>query len=209
MEMTVSDARRTSTRMSLRVALLSLATMSWTACGDAARITRPGEDAAILVVSDPAVIVAAELGGIGTVRSVVGAATADVTYVSLPPGTLGEATLATVRNPSTHAQSTVAVIDGGFDPVAIAAAAGDTIHVESLGPVGESMALAVPVRRPPQLIRTYPQHGKRDVPLNSRILVVFSEPLDRQSVNESTVQLLRANVVVPGRVELDDAGLTI
>ncbi len=195
--------------MSLPVALLSLATMLSIACRDASRITGPGKEGATLVVSDPWVIFSGELGGIGSVRSVVGAATASVAYVSLPPGTLDEANAATVRNVSKNAQLTVTVIDGGFDPVAIVADAGDTLEVDPDGGVDQPMTVVVPVRRPPQVVRTYPLHGKRDVALNSRILVVFSEPLDRQSVNGSTVQLMRSGVVVAGRVQIDDAGLTI
>src|SRR5437762_4370913 len=150
MEMTVTDARRMSARMSLTVALLPLATTLWIACRDAARITGPSEPGAVLVVSDPAVAVPEALGGLGTVRNVVGAATAEVAYVSLPPGTIGEATFATVRNLSKNAQFTVTVVDGGFDPVAIVAAAGDTIEVDPQGRADEKMAVLVPVGRPPQ-----------------------------------------------------------
>lgn len=205
----MTDARRMSTRMSLPVALLPLATTFWIACRDAGRITGPGDAGAVLVVSDPRVAMPGTLGAVGTLRNVVGAATTEIAYVSLPPGTINEATFATVRNVGTRAQLTVTVVDGGFDPVAMAAEVGDTIEVDPQGAVVGSMSVVVPVRRPPQVVRTYPLHGKRDVPLNTRIFVVFSEPLDRQSVNESTVQLLRADVVVSGRVEIDDMGLTI
>src|SRR3954470_13508192 len=147
MEMTVIDARRVWTRMSLPLALLPLAATLWTACRDTGRLTGPTDADLMLVVSDPADVVPQPAGGIGALRSMVGAATADVAYVSLPPGTLGEATSATVRNANTHAQSTVAVIDGGFDPVGIAAAAGDTIEFQALGSVGESRGLVGPVLR--------------------------------------------------------------
>lgn len=203
------DTRRVSRRVSLPVALLPLAAVLWIACRDAGRITGPQDDGSLLVVSDPLVAPPGTLGGLGTVRNVVDAATAHVAYVSLPPGTLGDATSATVRNVGRNAQLTVAVMDGGFDPVAIVAEAGDTISVDAPGVADGALLVVVPVRRPPQVVRTYPLHGKRDVPLNTRIFVVFSEPLDRQSVNASTVQLLRADVVVSGRIEIDDMGLTI
>lgn len=195
--------------MALPVAFLPLVTLLWIACRDAARLTEPSDGGAGLVVSDPAVVVPEALGGIAAARNVVGAAAAEVAYVSLPPGTITEATFATVHNISKSVEATVTVIDGGFDPIAIEAAAGDTIEVEPQGRVAESMALVVPVRRPPQIVRTSPKHGKRDVAFNERILVVFSEPLDRQSVDASAIQLRRAGLVVPGRVEIDETGLTL
>ena len=117
------DTRRVSRRVSLPVALLPLAAVLWIACRDAGRITGPQDDGSLLVVSDPLVAPPGTLGGLGTVRNVVDAATAHIAYVSLPPGTLGDATSATVRNVGRNAQLTVAVMDGGFDPVAIVAEA--------------------------------------------------------------------------------------
>jgi len=205
----VTDTRRMSTRMPLAVALLALAAMPWIACREGARITGPTEPKTPLVVSEAQAIVPGALGAIAAERAVVGAATTDVAYVSLPPGTIDDAAAATVRNVSRSVQTTVTVIDGGFDPIPIAAEAGDTIEVDPQGGAGQPMSVVVPVRRPPQLVRSYPLHGKRDVALNSRIIVVFSEPLDKQTVNESTVLLMRSDVVVSGHVAIDDVGITI
>src|SRR5512145_1358349 len=67
---------------------------------------------AAAVVSDPATSSAST----GVVLR--GAASGTVVYVSLPPGTLPGAESATIRNPRTGATLSVAMVNGGFDPVA-------------------------------------------------------------------------------------------
>jgi Tol biopolymer transport system component len=211
MEMAMTDAWRPSGRVWLAAGFLLLAPTSWIACRDGASITAPNGAGATVVVSDPALAgPQTTAAAAGRSRNAVGVADAEVAYVSLPPASLSDAALATVINTSTNARSTVTLIDGGFDPLAIVAAVGDTISVQVEGGREEPMKLVVPARRPPQVVRPYPSGGKRDVALNSRILIVFSEPIDRQSVNSSTVQLLRAGTVVPGSLEFGDiAGLTV
>lgn len=124
-----------------------------------------------------------------------------VVYVSLPPGTATGSDSTTIRNLATTQSLTVPMVDGGFDPVAVAANVGDSLRVEvRLRSVVNAVAyVVVPRRRPPTVVRTNPPKGKTDVPLNTRIEVVFSEPVDSKSLTGS-VLLSRGGVNVPGWV---------
>ena len=98
------------------------------------------------------------------------AATAETTYVSLPPGTAPTGDLATIQNLRTGSTVEAPVGDGGFDPVAVSAVVGDTIEVivrDQDGTIVHSVRAAVAARRPPVLIRTNPASMKRDVPLKT------------------------------------------
>ena len=53
--------------------------------------------------------------------------------------------------------------------------------------------------------RTRPPGGKRDVALNSTILIVFSEPIDARALNDASIRLLRDGVPVDGRLGFQDA----
>ena len=124
-------------------------------------------------------------------------------YVSLPPGAIPEAWYVTIRNPRTGDRATALSVDGGFDPVALAAAGGDTPTFEVHGAGGVllgSYLKVVPGRTPPIVVRTSLPRSKRDVPLNVRIEVTFSEPMDAASL-PGEVTLLQGNLPVPGSVE--------
>jgi|SRR5437667_76931 len=139
------------------------------------------------------------------------AATAETTYVSLPPGTAPTGDLATIRNLRTDSTVEAPVGDGGFDPVAVSAAVGDTIEVvvrDQDGTIVHSVRAAVAAKRPPILIRTNPASLKRDVPLNASIVIVFSEPIDSASVTGETVQLRRGSVIVDGERRFRDSAHT-
>src|SRR5467141_745694 len=56
--------------------------------------------------------------------------TAGVVFVSLPPGTLSGNGVASIRNLQTGATAAAPMTAGGFDPVAIAAQAGDTLAIQ-------------------------------------------------------------------------------
>ena len=47
-----------------------------------------------------------------------------------------------------------------------------------------------------------PPRGRVDVPLNSRIEIVFSEPIAERSVSTTSIKLLRGNTPVDGAVHL-------
>jgi len=65
--------------------------------------------------------------------------------------------------------------------------------------------LVVAARRPPVVVRTNPPPRKRDVPLNSRITVVFSEPIDAATLTTSSVQLRAGSQLISGTVEFRDS----
>jgi hypothetical protein len=169
--------------------------------------TEPGRDLAgtPLLVSEP---VAPPAGG--ALGRAAPAAAAEAAYVSLPPGAVPGATTATIRNLATGASLTVPVVDGGFDPVPVASSVGDELAIEIRGAAGVllSATVKVPPRRPPKVVRVDPPKGKTDVPLNSRIIVVFSEPVDPATLTTATVQLLASGQPVAGAVQVNPSGLT-
>ena len=127
-----------------------------------------------------------------------------VAYVSLPPDSVPGGTSAVVQNRRTGNTTATAVINGGFDPVPVLANAGDTLDlVVSVGEASVvTFSYAVPPRLKPVVVRTSPSSGKRDVPLNTIIVIVFSEPIDAATLTPSSVQLFRGSSAVAGTVSL-------
>jgi alpha-tubulin suppressor-like RCC1 family protein len=193
---------RTFSRASRLAALASLSVVS--VCSDSP--TGPTADLSALVVSDTAD--AASAG----VTSGLASLTLDgqPTYVSLPSGAVPDGTYAIVRNPRTMQTVEREFIDGGFDPVAIIARPGDELEIEVLRHAAASYRtmITVPARRRPRIVRTAPPREKRDVPLNLRLSVVFSEPLD-QTFDSPPLRLMRGTTEVPGRWEVDADGLAL
>ena len=163
-------------------------------------VVSQGSDSAI--VSDP--VPTPTPSGRRASFSVVGSASIDLAYVSLPPGTVPEGELVTIRSLRTTGTVTAAMTAGGFDPLPIAATAGDSVQVtvSAGGRDLVSFMRAVPTTRRPIVIRTDPPPGKRDQPLNARIVVVFSEPVAGASITTASVQLLRGTSPVAGMVSL-------
>lgn len=132
-------------------------------------------------------------------------------YVSAVPGTFPGASSAAVRNWTRNsATQFVELIDGGFDPVAIEAAAGDELSLTVLmtGGGATGFAVEVPHRRLPVVVRTNLPKDRIDVAVNALILVVFSEPVDKSTVTSSSVALLRDQGKVDGSVHVSADGLT-
>lgn len=146
----------------------------------------------------------------GTQHSSVAAAQAapgaNVAYISLPPGAVPNGIAITIRHRVTGSAITVPMVDGGFDPVAIEATAGDVLELEIQTTGGGPLLFTrvVPGRRPPKVVRTNPPPKKRDVALNSTIIIVFSEPLEAETLTDASVQLLRGAIAVAGRLEFRD-----
>ena len=166
------------------------------------RITPP-PPVGTAIASDPIVTGAA---GVRSAAASLGASDGLV-YVSLQPGTVPEGGLATVRNTRTGASVPAAMADGGFDPVAIAAHPGDTltVQVELAGGGTQSMQLTVPAARPPVIVRTTPPPRRHDVPLNTAIQVVFSEPVSPSSI--TGIHVLQGGAPVSGHTSLSADGL--
>ncbi|MGD2217425.1 MAG: Ig-like domain-containing protein [Gemmatimonadales bacterium] len=164
-----------------------------------------GEDATLvfpsLSVSNPVGAAA----GTGTLA----AANAGVTYISASPGTFSFVREITITNLANGMSETVSVEAEGFDPVAIEAAPGDTLdflvrHTD--GSTSEYFTI-VPARKRPRVVRTMPQKGATDVVLSTTIVVVFSEPIDKNSATAETVQLRLDGAPVDGALELSADGM--
>jgi hypothetical protein len=155
-----------------------------------------------LILSNPAA------PGVGT-RGTARAALVDgLVYVSLPPGSLTDAGQVLLTNLTTGAGATGAVRGGGFDPVPLPASAGDSVRVQvpPAGNTAERVFFAkAPPRRAPMVVRSDPQARRSDVPLNSRILVVFSEPLSDAAVAESAMRLTLGGARVPVAMAFADS----
>ncbi len=128
-----------------------------------------------------------------------------LSYVSLPPGTISSAVSVRIRNLTTGGEATAPepIVDGGFDPVAVPASAGDRLALaftDGSGGVREEYG-TVPARRPPVVVRTAPPKGRTDVALSVRPVVVFSEPIDPATLPVG-MRLVTGGTLVSGRVEL-------
>ena len=133
-----------------------------------------------------------------------------VAYASLPPGSMSDTRkkLVLFTNLTTGAGATVVVANGGFDPVPIPAVVGDSlrIRIQFDGQAGERDFYAkLAPRRPPRVVRSSPSPGRSDVPLSSRMYVVFSEPMSAALLADSAVHLSADGVQVPGTLAFADS----
>lgn len=146
---------------------------------------------------------------VSSLESQSAGASADVVggtgWVSLPPGSVPDGQSATIRYGRSGVNVVVALVDGGFDPVAISASVGDTVFVD-ITQSGNSTPLTgfqvVAIRNAPSVVRTSPPPGKKDVPLNAAIVVVFSAPIDSTTLSASSFGLVRGGTPVAGSVRL-------
>ncbi|MEP6763000.1 MAG: Ig-like domain-containing protein [Gemmatimonadaceae bacterium] len=141
----------------------------------------------------------------GANASAAGAAT--LVYVSLAPNTLPSAVSVSIRVPRTTVVVEAPVVDGGFDPVAVSAVYGDRLEITVLGTNGVSdtpRTVPVPKSSPPIVVRTEPVPNKRDVPLNTNLMVVFSEPVNESVLVNQSIVVSKNSVQVPGIVTFAD-----
>ena len=111
-----------------------------------------------------------------------------------------------MQNLATGQVAGVTMVDGGLIELRCTATVGDTLEVDVFVPTGvEPYFAVVPPRRPPSVVRTNPPKGKTDVPLNTQIIIVFSDPVDPATF-AGAIQLLNGNAVVPGSVTLSASG---
>ncbi len=125
---------------------------------------------------------------------------AERVFISAPPGTFPGMASANVHVDRTGTSVVAALLDGGFDPVAAPAHMGDTLTVLLTGLAGSSSTyrFVVPGKKAPLIVRTVPPRNKRDVPLNARMMVVFSEPIDPLSLTAQNVSVRAGTEIVPG-----------
>jgi alpha-tubulin suppressor-like RCC1 family protein len=174
--------------------------------------TEPLDTLAGLIVSQPVSASGSATASAGALRAsaAVGSTPvgSTVVYVSLVPGTVPAGLEATIRNPANAQVVTTPVVAGGFDPVAIGAAVGDTLLVEITRSGGAAPLWAretVRAPHPPVVVRTSPPSGGRDVPLNAIVVLVFDEPLDSATADTAAVQLWQGTTRVAGTVRFADA----
>jgi hypothetical protein len=202
-----------STMAVLRLAALGLSASLSGCSEDRHDITEPGDLAAAFTatLSDPAQASSSAFAGLlGAAQASSSPAAGDVVYVSLPPETVPGGVRIVIRNLETGFTRTEPLVDGGLDPVAVPAAVGHRLElVVTLGGGAALSSVArVPARRSPRVVRTVPPRGKTDVPLNARVVVVFSEPIDPRTLTATSVQLLRGTEPVARQVEFDADHLT-
>jgi hypothetical protein len=58
-------------------------------------------------------------------------------------------------------------------------------------------------------VRTWPMRGKSDMPVNSSMVAVFTEPLNLATVTSSTVRLLAGQREIPGQARVLDDGTSV
>jgi TolB protein len=144
-----------------------------------------------VLVSDPHL--QASLSGSGPAQNVV--------YVSARQGTFQDAQLVEIRNSTRSVPlHTTGVLGSGFDPIAVEAEPADELilTVSSVSGVKSFFSIAVPSHVPPVVVRTDPLNSQIDVALDSRVHVVFSEPVDPATVDASSVALNAGNATLAG-----------
>lgn len=128
-----------------------------------------------------------------------------VSYVSLLPGAIPHGATVLVRNMTSGAETTAALLDGGADPIGVTGLEGNALRIVATDSAGASYIYITLMKRRarPRVVRTDPAPQKTAVPLNAVIRVVFSEPVDLPSV-ESSVHVRQASGPVAGTVRLVD-----
>ncbi len=166
----------------------------------------PVDDQSAVVVTEP-VLLQTAISGFAALAS----ADEEVSYVSYPPGSQPEADTATVLNRTRDLVTGGPMVDGGLDPIPVPASIGDTLVITTYrqGIIFESVEREVPERNPPVIVRTDPPRGKTRVPLNSRIRIVFSEPVDGATTTPTSVRLLRNGQADVATIELAVDGLSL
>jgi hypothetical protein len=166
-----------------------------------------GGTPSVFVVSEPVTQLGSALAGVsGTTAA--SASVGNAVYVSVPSGAFPGATLAEVAHRTSGFSVTRPMVDGGLDPVAVVAGVGDQLSIairDSSGVIGQTSNETAPASRRPTVVRTIPPRGKTDVPLNARITVVFSEPMNVATL--ASIRLLRDSAPVPGSVVSSVDGL--
>jgi Tol biopolymer transport system component len=192
----------TMRRRRTRLAVVLILSLSGVACSD--RLAAPIHEPKLPDAGPLPELSVSDARGRSVAGEGTSAASVQLAYVALPPGSLPTVETARIRNLAGSAPGvTVPVIEGGFDPVPIPAAAGDQLELTLTHSTGAvSIAYArVPPRRPPVVVRTFPTMGRTDVALSIVATVIFSEPIDASTL-ATGVRLFRGDEEVTVAVEL-------
>lgn len=188
-----------------RLAPCALLLVIGSSCGEGPTTVSP-PSAFEMHLSEP---LAPQPAGSARVSAAVGS-TSSTVYASLPVGSIPGGESVRIRNVTNGVSVTTDVVDGGFDPIALPASVDDSIEATATLEDGASLLAVsrVPARRPPIVIRTVPPSGGTDVPLNTRIVVVFSEPMDPRTTG-AAVRLLRDGLPVVGLAAVSADGMRV
>jgi uncharacterized protein YjdB len=133
-----------------------------------------------------------------------------VTYAAIPPGTIRDAQTVQIFDRAAASWVTAQMSNGGVDPIPLGAGNGDSVDVITASAAGSiSSRLAVNRGTPPVVVRDNPPNKKTDVPLNSQMVFVFSEPVDSTTISGQTVQLVKSGQLVAGHPVLEPGGLAV
>jgi alpha-tubulin suppressor-like RCC1 family protein len=164
------------------------------------------ETAPDFTVTEPVLAIPAPLAT-GVSPGLAAATDGEATYISAQPGSYPDGEAALIINLRTGAVRPALLLDGGFDPVAVPAAVGDTLEIVVNTPERELLRIRVivPAAMPPIIVRTDPPKRKRDVPIGIALSIIFSEPLDPLTTGEN-IELFSGGEPVPGTVSLLEPG---
>lgn len=202
----------------LASAFAILVSAAATGCGDkgpsaAVVVDPPAIDAPALLgtlVSNPLrPQLSASSSGSGVSLSISGETFA---YASAAPGTFPDAVSASIRNTTQNrAAQSVPVINGGFDPIAVAATSGDELSLTFTGKDGggRTFVVKVPPRKPPQVVRTSPAKGRIDVAMSVQIMIVFSEPVDPSTLTPASISFRRGGEEIPATIVISPDRLSV
>jgi len=104
----------------------------------------------------------------------------DVVWVSMMPGTIPDGLIFSIENMKSQvASASYSLVHGGLDPVRIPAEAGDTLlaTITRQGAPSRNDSILVPVRSRLHLVRVAPANQDAGLPLDARVLLVFSQPV--------------------------------
>jgi hypothetical protein len=152
----------------------------------------------------------------GAVTPVPGAAVLGVqagehaAYIGLPPGTIPSGVRVDISSQRTLALSYVregAIVNGGFDPLGIAAEVGDTLRIVINRADGTTVIYSPVVQDPgrPVVVRLSPAAGTSNLPLNADLYAVFSEPILPSSQPAGAMRLLKSGAPVAGQLHARDS----
>lgn len=162
-----------------------------------------------IAISDTSTVVSAAASGGSSVASLVGTGSRSIAYVSLSPGSIPLGRGVVITNKRTGFWIAQSMTNGGFDPIGVEARPGDAIEAVVDLSTGESHLIIerVPLREPPAIVRTVPPRKKKDVPLNARIMIVFTEPVHSTTING--IRLMRGDAAVAGTATLGESGVAV
>jgi alpha-tubulin suppressor-like RCC1 family protein len=179
-------------------------------CSSGADLTNPdpAPDVPAMILTEPMAL-AGPIPGPSSGHFARSVAPQEVVYVSLVAGSVPNGAEARVYNRTTGQMEVRPMIEGGLDPVAIGGSVGDSVEVTTSDRQGAIRLFGgvVQMRRRPEVVRTGPTRGQRDISLNSLVIVVFSEPINRSTVTGLTVRVLRAGQAIDATISLGTDGI--